>query len=123
MNRGEQSMADGTPHLRLVINNNSPTAGAASQIEHGGSFVSRWPSPVKADASDDERRETYGALNYYAYTKGYQPGWAYYAFRDLFGEMPRYRKVPVVEPSEELVCWIEERTRAWHEAQESAPCR
>lgn len=67
--------------------------------------------------------KVYGALLFYAQEKGWRPGWASYAFKEIFGDWPkdRHRRGPVQLTDFLIEEWVAYRKKRPRKAKPSAP--
>src|SRR5262245_51878913 len=56
-----------------------------------------------------DRERWHAMLTAIALEKGYKRGWAWYKYREKFGERPPTREVMPIEPSAEVRSWVRSR--------------
>jgi superfamily II DNA or RNA helicase len=71
----------------------------------------------RIDRSDPAERERWHAmLTHIAIARGYKPGWAGYAYKEIFGTWPPTREVAPMPPSREVLAWVHRRSVAYAKA-------
>ena len=65
--------------------------------------------------SQVEKERFYAQLKGYALTKGYQPGWAFYKYKEKFKVEPSWamKSVPAMAPGPEVSAWIRHTQIQW----------
>ena len=65
--------------------------------------------------SQVEKERFYSQLKGYALTKGYQPGWAFYKYKEKFKVEPSWamKSVPAMAPGPEVSAWIRHTQIQW----------
>jgi len=102
--------------LERVRNTSTRREGSGQRarvVEGSGALVELFARGQEAAPQDttEYRRKFYGGLKWVAEWYGMKPGWAAYAYRDKFGEMPPYSWGHLVPPTffGEAARWAEAR--------------